>query len=53
MIKSNVGNLLVAGSKDGSIIIWQIGDDEIVYSAKTHQDQIDCLAIVGKEKRYI
>ena len=48
MIKDKSGNLLASGSQDGSIIVWQIGDDEVVFSSKIHKDQIDCLVFAGE-----
>ena len=51
MIKKKNGNILVAGSKDGSIIVWEIGDDEVMYSAKVHEDEVSCLALSGMESK--
>ena len=48
MVRSEDKVTFAAGSKDGLIIVWQVGEDEVLYSVKAHEESVTCLAISGK-----
>lgn len=48
MVGAEQESILVAGSQDGRVIVWLIGEDEALYNFKAHEEEVKCLAVSGE-----
>ncbi|XP_043946656.1 NACHT domain- and WD repeat-containing protein 1 [Protopterus annectens] len=39
-------NLLVVGSQDGTIIIWDMKEIEVIHTLTSHQDEVKCVKVI-------